>query len=74
MRPFSIISVIAAAALGTSSVASHHSIYHDTVVDLDEVIAASYNVQATVFGLTEHNFAVESHVRVLCIINVACRS
>ncbi|OJT13023.1 hypothetical protein TRAPUB_10432 [Trametes pubescens] len=61
MRPFSIISVIAAAALGTSSVASHHSIYHDTVVDLDEVIAASYNVQATVFGLTEHNFAVESH-------------
>lgn len=62
MRFFSILPVIAAAALGTWSVVGRHSIYHDTIVDLDEVTATSYDLQALAFSLTASNFAVESPV------------
>ncbi|KAL1947243.1 hypothetical protein VTO73DRAFT_14204 [Trametes versicolor] len=60
MRLFSILPVIAAAVFGTRSVVGRHSIYHDSIVDLDEVTATSYDLQALAFSLTAANFAVES--------------
>ncbi|KAL1947221.1 hypothetical protein VTO73DRAFT_14182 [Trametes versicolor] len=57
---FSIIPAIAAVIFGTWGAAGHQSIFTDTVVDLDEVTAVSYDVQATTFGLSSSNFNRES--------------
>ncbi|EIW60939.1 uncharacterized protein TRAVEDRAFT_19467 [Trametes versicolor FP-101664 SS1] len=57
---FSIIPAIAAVILGTWGAAGQQSIFTDTVVDLDEVTAVSYDVQAVTFGLSSSNFNRES--------------
>lgn len=74
MKLFGILSAIAVAVLGTWSVVGRHSIYHDTIVDLDEVTATSYDLQAIAVGLTAANFAVESPVSVSSTTNMTCRN
>lgn len=66
----SLLPAIAAVILGTWGAAGQQSIFTDTVVDLDEVTAVSYDVQAATFGLSSSNFNRESPVSACIATNI----